>query len=134
MKSYVTLDENGVACGVAFLKGEMTRPDYIPEDDPDSKMGKMWTGTEWLDLPEPEPVPETVFSRLAFRTRFTFDERIAMETATHPVMLVIKGDFAACEFVDITDPRTVQAVQAMTVYPEGQPLLTPTRAQEILTP
>lgn len=97
-----------------------------------------WTGTAWVLLPYAEPVaptPEPVvedkrITRLAFRNRFTFSERIAIEQAagTDVQVRVLQKDMEAATWVDLSRQDTLQGLQLLA----SKGLITLARASEIL--
>lgn len=58
---YAQIDDDGICCGVSQLSGEVDYPNMIQLESYDmSLMGKLWTGTEWVENPNPpEPVEPT---------------------------------------------------------------------------
>jgi hypothetical protein len=105
---------------------------------------------EW-DAPPPDPyrwspaalnwvVPTgtEVVSRLAFRWRYTLDEQVAIAQAetgdpdpvVRATLRVLRESLQEATEIRLTDPRTIQGVQ----YHVSRGLLTPERAEAILTP
>ena len=58
---YAQIDDDGICCGVSQLSGEVEHDNMIQLESYDmSLMGKLWTGTEWVENPNPpEPVEPT---------------------------------------------------------------------------
>ena len=58
---YAQIDDDGICCGVSQLSGIVEHDNMIPLESYDmSLMGKLWTGTEWVENPNPpEPVEPT---------------------------------------------------------------------------
>lgn len=58
---YAQIDDDGICCGVSQLSGEVEHDNMIRLESYDmSLMGKLWTGTEWVENPNPpEPVEPT---------------------------------------------------------------------------
>lgn len=58
---YAQIDDDGICCGVSQLSGEVDYDNMIQLESYDmSLMGKLWTGTEWIENPNPpEPVEPT---------------------------------------------------------------------------
>ena len=58
---YAQIDDDGICCGVSQLSGEVDYDNMIQLESYDmSLMGKLWTGTEWVENPNPpEPVEPT---------------------------------------------------------------------------
>lgn len=60
---YAQIDDDGICCGVSQLSGVVEHDNMIQLESYDmSLMGKLWTGTEWVENPNPpepvEPVSE----------------------------------------------------------------------------
>lgn len=79
---------------------------------------------------EPSAVQQTKITKLAFRNRFTFAEKVAIETAaeTDPVVRVLLKDQEAATFIDLSRQDTLDGVQLLA----SKALLTPERAEAIL--
>lgn len=81
----------------------------------------------------PIPKPETDFrvTKLAFRQRFTFAERVALETAatSDANVRVMLKDQEAATFIDLSRQDTIDGVNALA----SAGLITAQRASEILT-
>ena len=58
---YAQIDDDGICCGVSQLSGEVDYDNMIQLESYDmSLMGKLWTGTEWIENPNPpKPVEPT---------------------------------------------------------------------------
>ena len=76
-------------------------------------------------------VPATRITRLAFRNRFTFAEKVAIETAaeTDAALRVLLKDQEAATFIDFSRQDTQQGVQLLV----SKNLITASRAAEILS-
>ncbi|MDR2946320.1 MAG: hypothetical protein LBV79_06210, partial [Candidatus Adiutrix sp.] len=100
--------------------GELAEPiDLRPGD------GYELRGDEWWKVR---------FSKLAFRSRFTLSEKVAIKTAIAAgnfVTASIYDDLMVADFIDVTDPSTIQALGALASDVGGQ-VVTPERAAEIL--
>lgn len=87
---------------------------------------------EWANNPPAETggTASTIMTHLAFRKRFTFTERTAIETAavTDPEVRTVQKDFEAAQEIDLTYPDTIQGVGLLV----AKGLLTQARADEIL--
>lgn len=58
---YAQIDDDGICMGVSQLSGVVDKPNMIELESYDtSLMGKMWTGTEWIENPNPPEPPEPV--------------------------------------------------------------------------
>ena len=70
-------------------------------------------------------------TKLAFRSRFTFAELVAIQTAqqTNIPLQVLNDNLAVATYIDLTRQDTVGGVNMLVAFG----LLTPARAQQILT-
>lgn len=63
MKYYASINEENICCGISRLSGEVVADNMIELTSYDMTLrGKMWTGSEWVENPnppEPEPTPVT---------------------------------------------------------------------------
>jgi hypothetical protein len=86
--------------------------------------------TAWAANPVPTVTKPMAMTHLAFRKRFTFTERTAIETAavTDPEVRTVQKDFEAAQEIDLTYPDTIQGVGLLV----AKGLLTQARANEIL--
>ena len=58
---YAQIDDDGICCGVSQLSGIVEHDNMIQLESYDmSLMGKLWTGTEWIENPNPPDPPEPV--------------------------------------------------------------------------
>lgn len=93
-------------------------------------------------VPESPPAQDTRITRLAFRKRFTQQEKVALELAAlddpsatpaqraqAAAMRAYLKDVDAAQFIDLTDAHVKDGVQTL----EAAGLLTPGRALEITT-
>lgn len=56
---YAQINDDGICCGVSQLCGIVDRDDMIQIESYDmSLMGKLWTGAEWVENPNPPEPPE----------------------------------------------------------------------------
>jgi hypothetical protein len=56
MYYYAQINSENICICVSQLSGPVDLPNMIPIESEDSSLcGKMWTGSEWIDPPEPEP-------------------------------------------------------------------------------
>lgn len=76
--------------------------------------------------------PRTKFSSLEFLERFTEAEQLAVVTATlgSPQVKLWYDKLLAAEYVDLTDPRTEQGIDALI----AAGLIDPARKDELLQP
>lgn len=58
---YAQIDDNNICVGVSQLAGEVDNSSLVVLESYDTSiMGKLWTGTEWVDNPNPpSPVEPT---------------------------------------------------------------------------
>lgn len=83
-----------------------------------------------LDGPGAPKVPQTKITLYAFRTRFTLDEKVAIEetAVTDARVRVVAKDFDSAGYIDLSDQSVIDGVG---VYVDSG-VLTPDRAVEIL--
>lgn len=56
---YAQITDDGICCGVSQLSGIVEHDNMIQLESYDmSLMGKLWTGTEWVENPNPPEPPE----------------------------------------------------------------------------
>lgn len=56
---YAQIDDDDICCGVSQLSGIVEHDNMIQLESYDmSLMGKLWTGTEWVENPNPPEPPE----------------------------------------------------------------------------
>ena len=135
-KSYFTGETLDAPKGIAPRGYTFTNPGTTPEG--------MWAiltknGVEYTATPPPTPVPGvsvepyygTRITRLAFRNRFTFAEKVALETAaeSNATLRVMMKDQESATCIDLGRQDTIDGVNALV----GLTLLTEERATEILT-
>lgn len=82
----------------------------------------------WDDATDTFVRSSTVYTRLAFLNLFTTSERIAIRTATNPIVVDFMNLLDVAEYVDTQNPDT----QAGVNYLASLNLITPERAAEIL--
>ena len=59
MHYYAQIDDDNICTGVSQLSGIVNKPYMIEMSSYDmSVMGKMWTGSEWVENPNPPEPPE----------------------------------------------------------------------------
>ncbi len=104
-------------------------------EDTDTAVGIGWgyMNGAFVAPPAPPvetPAPVTNMSRLDFLKRFTSDERIAIRASTDPVILDAQEMLGLAEFIDVSDPYTVQYVN----YLASNGFITQDRVAQILAP
>lgn len=82
------------------------------------------------DPPQPEPVRETVLTRLDFRNKFTSQEKVQIYTAAMSdfAVKILLDDLAQSSYIDLQDPKIVDAL----TYLVSIGTITEARKQEIL--
>lgn len=77
------------------------------------------------------PLPSSRITKLAFRNRFTFSEKVAIETAadSDAVVRVLLKDQEAATFIDLARQDTQHGVQLLV----SKNLITAARSAEILS-
>lgn len=73
-----------------------------------------------------------IVSKWKFRSKFTVEERVAIETAasTDSLLRVLRDDLLSLDYVDLAAPDTIASVNLLV----SKSLLTQDRATTILTP
>jgi len=94
--------------------------------------GKYYPG-QWRQAIPPEenaPEPQPVLTRLAFRNRFSYAEKVAIyeAAASAAAVRVFLDDLRAAEEIQLDDAATIEGVRAL----EKAGLLAAGRADEIL--
>ena len=124
-------------------------PGYIRVDNLTPQPGPGWSyvngvftppgGVITPPPPPPPPPPKTVFTKFEFRSRFTFNELVAVDnfaangalTADQKAALTtITKNFDAAGSIDLTNQTTIQGVD----YLATAGIITADRAKQILTP
>lgn len=133
------LIKNGVVEGVIvadadFVAGISSEWDHIEPASGGVGPGWGWDGSQFVAAEPSKPSPDptaTVWTVLAFRSRFTEDEKRAIYTArTSSIDIQIwLDDLAAASDVRSDDPRMIAGVQGL----EAAGLLTSGRAAEIMS-
>ena len=134
------------------IEGRVTniKPENMGETTIEGELRSNFTGTAWVNIPyfthkDPEPAPEPTFiiTRLAFLSRFTDAEAIAIDlasigaTAEAAALRRYLNVMNAANFIDLKDPKTaagVQALESIEILSEGRAttiLNTPAEQSEI---
>ncbi len=80
----------------------------------------------------PAPVGRKILTKLEFRRRFTFEERVQIESSTDPGVRVILSDLAIAGEVNLDDPLLSLSILYMaSVFPD---IFTTQRTAEITAP
>ena len=82
----------------------------------------------WNPETETYELGDNQLTKLAFLSKFTLQERIAIRASTDPVVEDIMELFDAAQYISKKDPNTIQGLQ----YIGSVGLLTPERVAEIL--
>lgn len=137
MAIYAQLNDQGIAIAISQLSGVVESPDMIALEYLDSSlMGKRYEGGQWVELPpqpEPLPVAEPVaqITRLAFLSRFTDEEAVALDLASIGATVEAAtlrrylSKVNAASFIDLSREDTragVQALEPMGILAEGRAL------------
>lgn len=69
-----------------------------------------------------------VLTKWAFRSRFTFQERMLLDNSTDPAVVVLRNDLSSAEHVDLDDPAVSQGFDLL-IYNN---IISPSRKSEIL--
>lgn len=137
MMRYAQIDDNGVCISDSTLSGVIDAPNMIPLADSDpSRVAMRWTSSGWEVVPEPQGTKPRRVSKLAFRSRFTAGEKVALYEAAerHVLIRIWLDDLAAAHAeadgtaVDLEDPRIVEGVYGLV----AAGLITEQRAAEVL--
>jgi hypothetical protein len=74
------------------------------------------------------PSTNRKLTKLAFRSRFTFAERMALDTSTAPEIIVLRNDLSVAEYVDLDYPDIDFGLSLLV----AKSIITPERKAEIL--
>ncbi len=129
---YAQLDDNNLVVAVSQLAGTVDDPRLIalPALD-ETLLGKRYQDGEFVMPEQPAPVPETKITRLAFLSRFTDAEAIALDLASMGATIEAAtlrrymSKVNAASFIDLshTDTRNgVQALEAIGILDAGRAL------------
>lgn len=130
MPLYNQLVESGLCVGYSDLAEAVNDARLIPaadETEAAGRIGKRWTGTAWEAVAQ---APNPVITKLAFRERFTQDEKVALYTAAKSEVRIQiwLDDLDAAQDLRLDDPRIIAGVQML----ESQGMIGAGRAGEIL--
>lgn len=84
----------------------------ISEVSPVPDIGWRWNGTTFIDSVGVAVRTARVITKLSFRNRFTFAEKVALQTALNSSVEVqaLYNDFQAAESVDLSRTDTIQGL------------------------
>ena len=114
MPRYAILNNETGAAGVVLniaIAEEALHPGWISNPPTDVGVGHFYDGNGNYTAPTVVPPPRIV-TQFAFRNRFTFEERVAIETAatSTPAVRVLLADQNAAQFIDLDDETTIQGI------------------------
>lgn len=139
MPRYAQIDENGNCVSVSDLAGEIDADHMIPIGPGEFPAGQRWTGSEWEDLPPPEPSADMVGAERDRRIAagFTFggtfyqsrpeDRENIMGASTAALGAMMQGAQAGdyrwhggdSDFMWIAADNSTHPMDAQTVYAFG---------------
>jgi hypothetical protein len=67
-------------------------------------------------------------TKWAFRSRFTFEERMLLDNSTNPAVVVLRNDLSSAEYVDLDDPAVLLGFDLLIM----NGIITSNRKSEIL--
>lgn len=129
MTYYILHNSNGELVGINYTGLPTTEPLFgvsvieVNQDPPNLKECVWNSETLSLDL-----IPKPIVTRLEFMSKFTTAERIAIQNSSDLVVKDALDLLQLAEFIDLTDPRTIAAVN----YFSQIGLLDQSRINEIL--
>lgn len=140
MRKFYLLDETNTYTGQQefLFDNDPVNPKAVAVAPPELKEGEVavWAGTWIIKTHKPSQTSNVSrasakLTRLAFRNRFTFAEKVAIETAaeTDAALRVLLKDQSEATYIDLTRADTQQGVQLLV----SKGLLTAERASEILS-
>lgn len=115
MHCYAQINDAGVCTGVSALSDSVVDNHMIPVEFVDGRLvGQIWMGQGWIEAPAQ---PDRTLTRLAFRNRFTFEEKQAIYTAAEGsvAIRIFLDDINAAEEINLDDPATQYGVQTLEV-------------------
>ena len=128
--------ENIIVAQSDFIETIRHEWDHIIQLDEDSPVGVGWTydGSKFIkpeapEVPVVEPEPTFIITRLAFLSRFTDAEAIAIDLASIGTTVEAAAIrrylnvLNAANFIDLKDPKTaagVQALESIGILSEGR--------------
>ena len=130
MPYYAQLNDDGIAVAVTQTHGPLTGPGLVAIESLDTAvLGRRRVGSQWVEVPQPAPVTLT---NLAFRSRFTEGEKIAIYTlaASDLRVRIWLDDLNAAQEIRIDDARIVAGLGVLS----AAGVIDPARVDEILGP
>lgn len=125
MFTYGKLDSGDLIASIVTSETRINDGEHVflsadPNFDGQSYIGKPWSRPTGAF---------TAVTRLAFRNRLTFSERVAIETAaeTDVAVRVLMQDIDSAAFVTLTDPAVIDGLGLLV----SKQLLTQARADEV---
>lgn len=134
MSIYAQLNDQHIVIAISELSGNVNGPDMIELPSYDtSLLGKRYEDGEFITIEQPvaEPVIQTQITRLAFLSRFTDEEAIALDLASQGATVEAAtlrrylSKVNAATFIDLSREDTragVLALEPMGILAEGRAL------------
>ena len=111
-KIYLCIDSGDRIIDIMTTDYEMVHPERIPWDIADfTLIGDKYNKITGLVEPI-TPEPETIFTKLKFRQKFTLEELSGIYTAesTDVIIKIFLDDLSASEFIDLADVNTQNGI------------------------
>ena len=111
-KIYLCLDNDDRIIDIMTTDYEMIHPERIPWDVADfTIVGDKYNRITGL-VEAVAPEPETIYTKLKFRQRFTLEELTSIYTAeaTDIIIKIFLDDLSASEFIDLSDINTQNGI------------------------
>ncbi|MBI9092073.1 MAG: hypothetical protein JEZ12_22905 [Desulfobacterium sp.] len=125
MYFYAQLGENKICNGVFF--SEIPQKGFVELETLDHDLiGMKYENQKFTEI----VAPQTILTLHDFRSRFTFDEKVAIKASPDPGAQVVQEDLTAANVIDL-DNRELQEGLAYLV---NKGLISKSRKTEILTP
>lgn len=130
MFKYAQLNTDGVCFGIAESSHQLLGDSVVLLGEVESPLWKKYENGVWSE--ETFEIKNTKFTKLEFRSLFTFEELVAIEVAaeTDAAVRVLNQNQALAEFIDMADPRTTAGLQLLV----SKGLLTQERYDAINNP
>lgn len=130
MYKYAQTNSDMICTAIAGSTHPMSGDGFVPIGENDDVLWKKYVDGTWSS--ETFEIKNTKFTKLEFRSLFTFEELVAIETAaeTDAAIRVLNQNQALAEYVDMSDPRTTAGLQLLV----SKGLLTQERYDAINNP
>lgn len=128
MNRYAIID-NGIVTNIVAAEDPMDAG-WIHNPPAKASIGWGYDGSKFIE-PDKKAPASVKITKLAFRNRFTFAEKVAIETAAEsdPTVRVLLKDQEAATFIDLARLDTQQGVQLLA----SKNLITTERAEAVLS-